>query len=232
MTESVFPAAPRVVVPVAQRDAVFPVRRIHCVGRNYAAHAREMGADAREPPFFFQKPTDASVASGSAIAYPTATRNLHHEVELVLAIGLAGSAIAVADARRHVFGLAVGIDLTRRDLQNAAKEAGKPWESGKAFDASAPIGPIRMLQPQESLPRAGRISLSVNGETRQDGDLSDMTWHCAEIVAELSCLYRLEAGDLIYTGTPAGVGPLHPGDRVVGQVAGLDAVVVSIVAAQ
>ncbi|MGE0581043.1 MAG: fumarylacetoacetate hydrolase family protein [Steroidobacteraceae bacterium] len=228
MPESVFPAAPRTVVPVARRDAVFPVRRIHCVGRNYAAHAREMGADAREPPFFFQKPTDAIVLSGSAIDYPSATQKLHHEVELVLAIGQEGAAITVADARRHVFGVAVGIDLTRRDLQEAAKQAGKPWETGKAFDASAPIGAIRALAEGEPLPCAGRIALSVNDEVRQEGDLADMIWRCDEIVARLSCLYRLEAGDLIYTGTPSGVGPLRPGDRVVAQIEGLDPLVLSI----
>ena len=228
MAESVIPAVARVVVPVAQRDAVFPVRRIYCVGRNYAAHAREMGADSREPPFFFQKPTDAIVVSGATIAYPPATRNLHHEVELVLAIREPGYAIAAGDARRHVFGAAAGIDLTRRDLQDAAKASGKPWESGKAFDASAPIGAIRELAPTAPLPRAGRISLSVNGRVRQDGDLADMTWGCDEIVAQLSRLFRLEAGDLIFTGTPAGVGPIERGDRVEGQVEGVGEVLLRV----
>ncbi len=224
----VFPVPPRVTVPIAQRDAVFPVRRIYCVGRNYAAHAREMGGDAREAPFFFQKPTDAIVASGSSIAYPPVTTNLHHEIELVLAIGQPGFEIAVADARRHVFGAACGIDLTRRDLQNQAKEAGKPWECGKAFDASAPIGALHELAASAPLPRAGRITLRVNGELRQDGDLADMIWGCDEIVAQLSRLFRLEAGDLIYTGTPAGVGPIARGDLVEGKIDGFGDVTLRI----
>ncbi len=221
------PAPARVTVPVAGSDATFPVRRIYCVGRNYAAHAREMGVDSREPPFFFQKPTDAIVPSGATIPYPSATSNLHHEVELVLAIGQGGADIPVETARRHVFGAAVGLDLTRRDLQNAAKEAGKPWEVGKAFDASAPISAIHRLQGPD-LPNSGRIGLTVNGEPRQQGDLGDMVWACEEIVAQLSRLFRLEPGDLIFTGTPAGVGSIGPGDRVVGHIEGLDSVSISI----
>lgn len=221
------PAPARVMVPIAGSHATFPVRRIYCVGRNYAAHAREMGIDTREPPFFFQKPADAIVPSGATIPYPSATSNLHHEVELVLAIGRGGTDIPVETARRHVFGAAVGLDLTRRDLQNAAKEAGKPWEVGKAFDASAPISAIHRLQGPE-LPRAGRISLTVNDELRQEGDVADMIWSCAEIVAQLSRLFRLEPGDLIFTGTPAGVGAIGPGDRVVGQIEGLDSVLITI----
>lgn len=221
------PAPPRVSVPVAGRDDRFPVRRIYCVGRNYAAHAREMGGDAREPPFFFQKPTDAIVPSGSAIGYPPATGNLHHEVELVLAIGRAGFEIAAADARQHVFGVAVGIDLTRRDLQYQARDAGRPWEAGKAFDASAPISAIHELSAP-ALPRAGRIALSVNGETRQDADLGDMIWGCDEIVSQLSRLFRLEPGDLIYTGTPAGVGALVRGDAVEGRIDGIATVSIRI----
>lgn len=226
--KDVFAAPPRVVAPIAGRTEVFPVRRVYCVGRNYAAHAREMGADAREPPFFFQKPADAIVASGSTIPYPCATRNLHHEVELVLAIGRAGSDIASGDARAHVFGVAVGIDLTRRDLQNAAKESGKPWEAGKSFDDSAPLGTIRELARAEPLPSAGRISLAVNGAVRQEGDLTDMIWTCEEIVVQLSRLFRLEAGDLIYTGTPAGVGPIQRGDLVEGQVEGVGVVMLRV----
>lgn len=226
MSDSI-PAPARVTVPIAGSDATFPVRRIYCVGRNYAAHAREMGGDTREAPFFFQKPADAIVPSGATIAYPPATSNLHHEVELVLAIGQGGADIAAQAARRHVYGTAVGLDLTRRDLQNAAKEAGKPWEAGKAFDASAPISAIhRLLGPE--LPRSGRISLTVNGERRQEGNLADMVWSCAEIVAQLSRLFRLEPGDLIFTGTPAGVGPVGRGDRVVGAVEGLDSVSITI----
>ncbi len=228
MVEFVFPAAPHTTVAVAHRDAVFPVRRIYCVGRNYLAHAREMGADTREPPFFFQKPADAIVASGSTIAWPPATRNLHHEVELVLAIGRPGFAIAAPDARQHVFGVAVGIDLTRRDLQEAAKKARQPWESGKSFDASAPVGAIHPLEAAEPLPGKGRITLSVNDVVRQDGDLAEMIWDCAEIIAQLSRQFRLEAGDLVFTGTPAGVGPMQPGDRLVGRIEGLEPVVLSI----
>ena len=228
MAELVFPAAPLTTVAVAQRDAVFPVRRIYCVGRNYVAHAREMGADTREPPFFFQKPADAIVASGSTIAWPSATRNLHHEVELVLAIGRPGFGIAAEDARQHVFGVAVGIDLTRRDLQEAAKKSRQPWESGKSFDASAPIGAIHRLADAEPLPGKGRITLSVNDVVRQDGDLAEMIWGCDEIIAQLSRHFRLEAGDLIFTGTPAGVGALQPGDRVVGQIAGLPPVAIVV----
>lgn len=228
MTEFVFPAAPRATVTVARRDAVYPVRRIYCVGRNYLAHAREMGADTREPPFFFQKPADAIVASGSTIAWPAATDNLHHEVELVLAIGRPGFAIAASDARQHVFGVAVGIDLTRRDLQEAAKKSRQPWESGKSFDASAPVGAIHPLEATEPLPGKGRITLSVNDVVRQDGDLAEMIWDCAEIIAQLSRQFRLEAGDLIFTGTPAGVGALQPGDRLVGRIEGLEPVVLSI----
>lgn len=228
MVELVFPAAPHTTVAVAHRDAVFPVRRIYCVGRNYLAHAREMGADTREPPFFFQKPADAIVASGSTIAWPPATRNLHHEVELVLAIGRPGFAIAAPDARQHVFGVTVGIDLTRRDLQEAAKKARQPWESGKSFDASAPVGAIHPLEAAEPLPGKGRITLSVNDVVRQDGDLAEMIWDCAEIIAQLSRQFRLEAGDLVFTGTPAGVGPMQPGDRLVGRIEGLEPVVLSI----
>jgi len=177
MVELVFPAAPHTTVAVAHRDAVFPVRRIYCVGRNYLAHAREMGADTREPPFFFQKPADAIVASGSTIAWPPATRNLHHEVELVLAIGRPGFAIAAPDARQHVFGVAVGIDLTRRDLQEAAKKARQPWESGKSFDASAPVGAIHPLEAAEPLPGKGRITLSVNDVVRRH-----LSWHNLQVV--------------------------------------------------
>lgn len=227
MPEFVFPPPARVSVPVARQSAMFPVRRVYCVGRNYAAHAREMGSDAREAPFFFQKPADAIVPSGSTIAYPRATANLHHEVELVLAIGRGGADIVPAVARAHIHGLAVGIDLTRRDLQNAAKDAGKPWEAGKAFDASAPLGAIHALG-SAPLPQSGRIRLSVNGEPRQDGDLADMIWSPAEIVCQLSRLFRLEPGDLIFTGTPAGVGPLVPGDKVEGRVDGLDPVTILI----
>jgi fumarylpyruvate hydrolase len=219
MPEFVFEAAPPVGVPVAGTEKRFPVRRIYCVGRNYLEHIREMGQDERAPPFFFQKPTDSIVLSGSTIAYPVATSDFQFEIELVLAIGKGGANIAVEAAGDHVFGLAVGIDLTRRDLQLKARETGRPWEPGKSFDESAPIGTIAPLTAE--LPTQGAINLSVNGEQRQSGDLEQLIWNCAEIVSQLSRQYRLEPGDLIYTGTPAGVGPVVKGDRILGCVAGL-----------
>jgi fumarylpyruvate hydrolase len=209
-------------VPVAD-GGLFPVRRVFCVGRNYAAHAREMGADpSREPPFFFCKPADGLVpiASGTTgdVAYPPATTNLHHEVELVVAIGKGCAAIANADALDHVFGHAIGLDLTRRDLQNALKSKGHPWEMGKAFDQSAPISP---LFRGNTLPTGGRIWLDVNGERRQAGELADMIWSIAETIAHLSALVALAPGDLIFTGTPEGVGPLQRGDQIRAGIDGL-----------
>jgi fumarylpyruvate hydrolase len=225
--EFAFSPPPRTGVPIAGGAKLFPVRRIYCVGRNYLEHIREMGASEREPPFFFQKPTDAIVPSGSTIAYPMASSNFQHEIELVLAIGRSGQRIAVRDAPPHVFGVAVGIDLTRRDLQLKARDAGRPWESGKSFDESAPISAIHSLHGS-ALPREGRIWLEVNGATRQNGNLRDMIWRCDEIVSQLSELVSLEPGDLIYTGTPAGVGKLEPGDRITGTVEGVDTVTLSI----
>ena len=226
MADYVFAPPPVVGVPVLGSDTLFPVRRIYCVGRNYLDHVREMGGDERDPPFFFQKPTDAIVISGRRVPYPPFTRDFQYEIELVLAIGKGGADIAAEDAAAHVYGLAVGIDLTRRDVQIIARQAGKPWEIGKAFDHSAPITPIAPLQG--ALPTSGAITLAVNGETKQSGDLAEMVWNCAEIVAQLSAQYRLEPGDLIYTGTPAGVGPLVPGDRVTGSVAGVGDIIVDI----
>ncbi len=191
------------------------MRRILCVGRNYAAHRREMGGDDREPPFFFAKPADAVAPPGIPVPYPPATTDLHHEIELVVALGQEGANIPAASALGWVFGYAVGVDLTRRDLQAAAKSKGQPWEAAKGFDASAPIGPIRRWNgpaPQ------GRITLSVNGETCQDGRIADMIWSVSEIIAEASRLWMLRAGDLIFTGTPEGVGPVARGDHVVGSV--------------
>ena len=216
----VLPPAPRVAVPVLGSDALFPVRRIYCVGRNYAEHIREMGGDERQPPFFFQKPTDAIVLDGAQVPYPTVTEDFQHEIELVLAIGRGGSDIPTEQAAAHVFGQAVGIDLTRRDVQVEARKAGRPWEIGKSFDRSAPIG---LLHPTEGGPLldAGTINLTVNGDVRQTGDLAQMIWNSAEIISQLSRQYRLEPGDLIYTGTPAGVGPIQPGDVVKGHVADL-----------
>jgi fumarylpyruvate hydrolase len=200
-------------------QALFPVRRVFCVGRNYAAHRREMGGDDRDPPFFFMKPADALVPPGLPVAYPSVTHNLHHEVELVVALGADGAEVTPEEALAMVWGYAAGVDLTRRDLQNAAKDKGQPWEASKAFDASAPIGLIRPVD-RSGHPK-GAIRLSVNGEVRQQALLSDMIWNVAEIIAQASRLWRLEAGDLIFTGTPEGVGPLQVGDQVEGEIEGV-----------
>jgi fumarylpyruvate hydrolase len=207
-----------VTVPVEGQDAVFPVRRILCVGRNYAAHRREMGGDDRDPPFFFAKPADAIVAPGKDVAYPPRTSNLHHEIELVVALKAGGADVPVDQALDLVFGYAVGVDMTRRDLQNAAKDKGQPWEAAKGFDASAPISAIK---PWTGPAPQGRIALSVNGQPRQDATVADMIWAAAEIISEASKLWTLAPGDLIYTGTPEGVGPLVRGDRVEGEVEGV-----------
>lgn len=199
----------------------FPIRRIFCVGRNYADHVREMGADPKsEPPIFFSKPADAVVQHGAVIPYALNTENLHYEVELVVAIGKAGVEIAEADALTHVWGYGVGVDLTRRDRQAEAKKAGAPWDAAKAFDDSAPLGALRPASATGRLGR-GRIWLAVNGETKQDGDIADMIWSVPEIVAHLSRLWALRAGDLVFTGTPSGVGPLAIGDDVACGVDGL-----------
>jgi fumarylpyruvate hydrolase len=216
MAEFAFAPPPVPAVPIEGEAVGFPVRRILCVGRNYAAHRAEMGGDARDPPFFFTKPADAVVPPGRDPVYPARTANLHHEIELVVAIGARGRDVPAEQAERLIYGYAVGVDLTRRDLQNAAKDKGHPWDAGKAFDDAAPISSIR-----RGLPPAGRIWLSVNGEVRQDGLVSDMIWSVPEIVAEASKLWALAPGDLIYTGTPEGVGPLVRGDRVEGGVEGV-----------
>lgn len=212
------PVAPSVPVAGGGR---FPLRRVLCVGQNYAAHVREMGSDTRQPPFFFAKPADAvvPVGEGAVVPYPPATTNLHHEIELAVAIGAGGRRIAPEAALDHLWGAGVAVDLTRRDLQAAAKEAGKPWDMAKGFDASAPIAPLLPIADAPGV-AAGRIWLSVNGETRQDADLAEMIWPVRDIIAELSHLIALAPGDLILTGTPAGVGPLTPGDRVAGGIAG------------
>ena len=205
------PAWPAVAV---SDGSYFAVRRIWCVGRNYAEHAREMGGDpTREPPFFFAKPADAVVASGSVLPYPRATADLHHEVELAVAIGGGGVALAPEAARDLIFGYAVALDMTRRDRQAEAKLAARPWEIGKAFDQSCPIGTIRPVS-EVGHPASGTISLSVNGEPRQIGNLADMIWTPAECVAALSMIVDIRAGDLILTGTPAGVGAVSPGDAL------------------
>lgn len=211
----------RPVLPVHGTDAVFPVRRVWCVARNYAAHAREMGADPdREPPFFFAKPGDAVMPLGGEIPYPPATADLHHEVELVVAIGRTASAVRAAEAQAAVFGFAVGVDLTRRDLQAEAKAHGRPWDMAKGFDASAPVGGLMPLD-RFPLPEAGTIRLSVDGEERQNGDLSQMIWSVPDILQHLSAFVTLEPGDLVFTGTPEGVGPVNRGQTVHAEIAGL-----------
>ncbi len=210
-------------LPVARRDEFFPIHRIYCVARNYADHAKEMGFDQPEPPFFFHKPADAVVASGATIAYPSATQNLHHEIELVVALGEGGRHIAPQDALDKVFGYAVGLDLTRRDLQQAARQVGKPWDTSKGFDDSAPCSAIHPVADVGHR-QEGRIWLAVNDEVRQNGDLNEMIWSVADIIAELSNFYTLQAGDLIFTGTPAGVGAIGRGDEVYGGIEGIDEV--------
>jgi fumarylpyruvate hydrolase len=225
----VIPAPAQTSVEVAGSSERFPVHRIYCVGRNYAAHAREMGMDPeREPPFFFSKPADAAVPNGAPVPYPPRTGNLHHEIELVVAIGTGGRDIPLASALAHVFGYAVGNDLTRRDLQFAAREKGQPWDVSKGFDRSAPVTAIRRAAEVGHLDR-GRIWIEVNGELRQQADLSEMIWSVPEIVAELSTLFDLAPGDLIFTGTPAGVGPLQRGDSLVGGIDGLETLRTTIV---
>jgi fumarylpyruvate hydrolase len=216
----VIPPPPVPAVPV-RGGGLFPVRRIFCVGRNYAAHAREMGHDPdREPPFFFTKPADAILTGGADMPYPTATKDLHHEVELVVAIGTGGADIPVDQAKAHIWGYAAGLDMTRRDLQGEAKKLGRPWDMGKGFDHSAPIG---ALVPAKELGKyaEGHILLNVNGVARQEGDIADMIWSVAEVIAALSRLVRLEPGDLIFTGTPEGVAAVKPGDVLEGLVSGL-----------
>jgi fumarylpyruvate hydrolase len=227
MSGFVIPAPPVPAVPV-RGGGLFPVRRIFCVGRNYAAHAREMGHDPdREPPFFFTKPADA-IVTGGEMPYPVATSELHHEVELVVAIGTGGRDIAEADAKRHIWGYAIGIDMTRRDLQAEAKKLGRPWDMAKGFDQSAPIGeivPAGELGAFES----GHVLLNVNGVERQEGDLGDMIWSVPEVIAALSRLVELQAGDLIFTGTPEGVAEVKRGDELEGMISGLPPLRVRVV---
>jgi fumarylpyruvate hydrolase len=226
MPSYVFEPASPPAVPVEGEAARFPVRRILCVGRNYAAHRREMGGDDRDPPFFFAKPADAIGPPGADIPYPSATHDLHHEMELVAALGGGGADVSPEAALDLVFGYAAGVDLTRRDLQSAYRAKGQPWEGAKGFDASAPISAIRRW---EGPPPAGRIRLAVNGQVRQDSTVAHMIWGVAEIIAEASKLWRLAPGDLIFTGTPEGVGPLRPGDLVEGEVEAVASLSFSIV---
>jgi fumarylpyruvate hydrolase len=227
VSDLVIPAPGLPSVPVTTGGR-FPVRRIACVGRNYAAHAREMGHDPdREPPFFFGKPADAVVTDGADTPYPPRTDQLEHEVELVVAIGAAGHDVAVEDALGLVWGYAVGIDLTRRDLQAEAKRLGRPWDTAKGFDASAPVGAI--VPAAQVDPTRGAVTLRVDGELRQVGDLADQIWSVAETVAELSRYVRLAPGDLLFTGTPDGVAPVRPGALLEGAIAGVGTVTTRIV---
>ena len=224
----IFPPPPTPAVAVKGRAEQFPVHRIYCVGRNYAAHAREMGANPdREAPFFFTKPANAIVPNHARIPYPSRTSNFHHEIELVVAIGKGGRDIAAAQALDHVYGYAVGNDLTRRDLQSDAKDHGRPWDTSKGFDRSAVIGTITPAAQSGHL-RSGRIWLKVNGQMRQQADISELIWSVPEIIAELSTFFELQPGDLIYTGTPAGVAALKKGDRIEGGIDGLDELVTTI----
>jgi fumarylpyruvate hydrolase len=213
-------------VAIAGREDQFPVRRIYCVGQNYADHAREMGSDPdRQPPFFFSKPADAVVATGRRLNFPSRTASLHHEVELVVALGAGGVDVEPSHAPSMIFGYAVGIDLTRRDMQAEAKKAGRPWDMSKGFDHSAPVGPLTVGVP----PPAGSIALTVDGKLRQNGDLAQMIWSVADIISILSTYVAVAAGDLIFTGTPAGVGPVLRGETIRGAIAGIDPVEVSFI---
>jgi fumarylpyruvate hydrolase len=214
-----FDLPPRPLAPVAGSDAAFPVRRIFCIGRNYAAHAREMGMDEREAPFFFTKWADDLVPGGGTIPYPPQTQNLHYEAELVVAIGREGAAVPADKALDLVFGYAAGLDMTRRDLQFEARDKGRPWDTGKNFAFSAPLGPIRPVA--EGHVSKGPIRLAVNGVVKQDGDVADLIWSCAETIAYVSRFERLLPGDLIYTGTPAGVGAVKSGDGLEVTIEGL-----------
>lgn len=227
----VVPPTPTVSVPVLGHAERFPVHRIYCVGRNYEEHAKEMGFTGREPPFFFLKPTDSLVVVESSqtgeMPYPSLTQNLHHEIELVVAIGKGGRNISAADSAQHIYGYAVGLDMTRRDLQNEMKKQGRPWCIGKAFDHSAPIGPITPIAQAGDVNNA-EISLLVNGTDRQRSNVAKLIWNVAETIEHLSAAWELQAGDLIYTGTPEGVAAVVSGDMLVGEVAGLGQLKVAI----
>ena len=228
-TNYVFAPPATVSVGVVGESARYPVRRIYCVGRNYAEHAREMGHDPdRELPFFFQKNPDNLVLDNKDFPYPTMTSNLHHEIELVVAMGSGGRDISAADALTHVYGYALGIDMTRRDLQNEAKKTGRPWEIGKAFEHSAPMTDITPAAKSGHLSK-GAIWLKVNGEVRQQSDLTQLIWNIPEIIAQLSAIFELRAGDLIMTGTPAGVAAVKPGDVMEGYCEGVGTIITKVV---
>jgi fumarylpyruvate hydrolase len=230
--DTVIPLYAPTLVPVVASEQLFPVRRVYCVGRNYEEHAKEMGFTGREPPFFFLKPTDAIVpvpaGTTGTIVYPTLTKNYHHEIELVVAIGKGGKNIQAADASNHIFGYAVGLDMTRRDLQGEMKKQGRPWCIGKAVDQSAPIGPITPAAQAGDIMNAA-LAVSVNGAPRQASDVSKLIWSVAETIEYLSAAWELQAGDLIFTGTPEGVGAVVAGDVMLGTVAGLQSLTVKVV---
>ncbi len=227
--EHLFDPGPTPAIPIVGRKEKFPVHRIYCVGRNYAAHAREMGKDPeKEPPFFFLKPADAVLPGGGAMHYPPGTENLHHEIEMVVAIHREGRNIPAAKALDYIYGYAVGLDMTRRDLQFKARDMGRPWDFGKAFDESAPITPIYPVA-SHGHHSAGKIWLKVNGESRQDANLTELIWSVPDTIAFLSQYYLLKPGDLIFTGTPAGVGAVKRGDRMSGFVEGLGELNVTVV---
>ena len=224
---NIFPAREPITAQIAESTQRFPIRRIYCVGRNYAAHAREMGRDPdREPPFFFAKDADAYAPDRSVLPYPPQTANLHYEVELVVAIGGSGSSVSVEDALRLVYGYAVGLDMTRRDLQFEARDRGRPWSTAKNFPLSAPLGPIYSAPGSDFA--SGAIGLTVNGTVKQSSDISELIWKVPETISYLSKFYRLQPGDLIFTGTPEGVGSVVTGDILVGKVDGIPALTVSI----
>ncbi len=226
-----FDPAPTISVPVQGSAARFPVHRIYCVGRNYEEHAKEMGFTGREPPFFFMKPTDGLIVinadEAGSMPYPSLTQNLHHEIELVVAIGSGGKAIKAADAHKHIFGYAVGLDMTRRDLQNEMKKQGRPWCIGKGFDHSAPIGPITQANTAGDIAKA-EIYLQVNGQDRQRSHISKLIWNIGETIEHLSNAWELQPGDLIYTGTPEGVAAVVVGDTLNGGISGLQSISVTI----
>ena len=228
----VIQAPAQVSVPVVGKTERFPVRRIYCVGRNYVEHAKEMGFTGREPPFFFLKPSDAIVVVNAgetgSMPYPSLTKDLHHEIELVVAIGTGGKNIKATDAQKHIYGYAVGLDMTRRDLQGEMKKLGRPWCIGKAFDASAPIGPITPAAAAGDVANA-EISIQVNGKDRQRSNVAKLIWNIGETIEHISAAWELQPGDLIYSGTPEGVAAVVAGDTMVGHVAGLTPITVKVV---
>ncbi len=224
----VIPAPPPASVEVTGTGDRFPVRRIYCIGRNYLAHRKEMGHDDRKPPFYFQKPADALLETGGEFPYPTLSENVHFEIELVVAIAKGGTDISIENALDHVYGYGLGIDMTRRDIQSQAKQDGKPWESAKSFDHSAPISQIRPVS-EIGHPDSGRIWLAVNGEIRQDSDLNLQIWNVQEGISHLSKIYEVVPGDLIYTGTPDGVGPINPGDLITAGIDGIGELEIKVV---